>query len=194
MCCVVLCVVLCCVVLCCVVLCCVVLCCVVLCECVSIFQLVPVAYCAVRNCPVESVVGAAHLPIDDAGVLRRPECVQKSPVDQKGQSLLVFFFTVCRSTDRDSIRDVVLSSTRNTMNLLTHQHKPGSHRCCSSFGAAGHLGTGPGRLCHQTSALVTRGPQPVLVYRPETTANQTPDPENTFTWKKCEIILEASVN
>ena len=35
------------------------------------------------QCQVGSLAGAAHLPFDNGGVLRRAECAQKSLLDQK---------------------------------------------------------------------------------------------------------------
>ena len=60
-----------------------------LCCCVSVcrFSSVPMDDCVMRNSQVESVAGAAYLPIDSAGVPRCAGCVQKSLVDQKKESL-----------------------------------------------------------------------------------------------------------
>ena len=44
--------------------------------------------CAEHKCQVENLAGAAHALSDNAGVIRCAGCVQKSPVDQKGKSLL----------------------------------------------------------------------------------------------------------
>ena len=41
-----------------------------------------------KHSQVESLAGAAHLLIDDAGVLRWAQQEQKSHVDHKGKSLL----------------------------------------------------------------------------------------------------------
>ena len=71
-----------------------------------------------------SLAGAAHLPVENGGVLRCAECVQKSLVDQKGKSLLVFYI-VNMIANRESIRDVVLSSTRQhgePVDATTREH------------------------------------------------------------------------
>ena len=68
------------------------------------------------------MAGAAHALNDDAGVLKCAECVEKSPVDQKGKSLLDFHMFIAK-TVRASICDVVLSSTRQHDDQLSHQHE-----------------------------------------------------------------------
>ena len=73
--------------------------------------------CGTQN-QVWSLVGAAHLPVDIGGVPRCAECVHKSLVNQKGESLLVFY-TVNLIANRESIRDVASSSTRQHDDLLT---------------------------------------------------------------------------
>ena len=51
-----------------------------------------------------------------------PECGQKSPVDQKGKSLLDLY-TFSKKTNRASIRDVALFLTAQHDDQLTRQHK-----------------------------------------------------------------------
>ena len=46
------------------------------------------------HCRVGSLGGAAHLPIDNAGVPRCAECVQKSKWDQRVKRLASFSFSV----------------------------------------------------------------------------------------------------
>ena len=50
------------------------------------------------NCHVESVAGAAHLPTDNAGVLRCAGCAQKSPLDQRVTRLLDSYTLITKNT------------------------------------------------------------------------------------------------
>ena len=101
---------------------CVVLCCVVcLCVGLQVYLWMIVLWRTVKR---RVWVGAAYLPIDNAGVPRCAGCVQKSLVDLKERkACLTYFHTVNENTDRGSIRDVVWSSTRQRDDLLTHQHE-----------------------------------------------------------------------
>ena len=98
-----------------------------------------------KHSQVEILAGAAQSLNDDRGVRRCAECVEKSPVDQKGKRLLDFHMFITK-TVRASICDVVLSSTRR-------QDDPSylSSRSCVE-GQHGHrvvvLRTTPHRTCH----------------------------------------------
>ena len=69
-------------------------------------------------CQVESLAGAAHLANDDAGVLRRPECVN-SHLDQKGKSLLAFLTLSVRKPTVRAFVCVALSSMARHDDQLT---------------------------------------------------------------------------